>query len=196
MDDLKQLRRNMRARRCALSAREQRASSEAMADRLVLSPLFLRSRRIAAYLCADGEMDPSPLLACAMAMGKRCFLPVLRAHPQRTLWFCEYRPGDPLLLNRFGIAEPSVRRRAPIPPWGLDLVLLPLVAFDGEGNRLGMGGGYYDRTFAYLHHRQLWRSPQLIGLAHDFQRVDRLPAQHWDVPLQGVATDVVFTRWR
>ena len=195
MDDLKQLRRTMRARRRALSAQEQRARSEAMAEQLSRSPLFLRSQRIAAYLCADGEIDPCLLFARAQAMGKRCYLPVLRAHPQQTLWFCEYRPGDQLFLNRFGIAEPSVRKRPPVPPWGLDLVLLPLVAFDGQGNRLGMGGGYYDRTFSYLRHRRSWRAPRLIGVAHEFQRVGRLHAQCWDVPLQGVVTESAFSWW-
>ena len=196
MDELKHLRRNMRARRRALSAKEQKVRSEAMAERLAGSPLFLRSKRIAAYLCADGEIDPFPLLSYAQSLGKRCYLPVLRAHPQRTLWFCEYRPGDRLFLNRFGIAEPSVRRRPPVSPWGLDLVLLPLVAFDDEGNRLGMGGGYYDRTFAYLRHREYWRSPYLIGVAHEFQRVDRLQKQSWDIPLQGVVTEASLSFWK
>lgn len=185
----------MRTHRRALSAQQQRSHSEKMAKQLSRSPLFLRSRSIAAYLSADGEIDPLPLFASAWAMGKRCYLPVLRAHPQRTLWFCEYRPGDPLFLNRFGIAEPSVRRRPPTPPWGLDLVLLPLVAFDCQGNRLGMGGGYYDRTFAYFHRRRVWRTPHLIGVAHEFQQVEVLQAQSWDIPLQGVVTESAFSWW-
>jgi 5-formyltetrahydrofolate cyclo-ligase len=196
MDNLTNLRRSMRVQRRALSDHEQRAHSVAMAALLVKSPLFLRSRRIAAYISADAEIDPSPVIAAAQAMGKTCFFPVLRAHPQRTMWFCEYRPGDPLLVNQFGILEPSVRRRPPVPPWGLDLMLLPLVAFDVNGNRLGMGGGYYDRTLAFLRHRRSWHSPRLIGLAHEIQKVDAIQVQEWDIPLQGVVTESAFYRWK
>lgn len=195
MDNLTDLRRSMRAKRRALPAREQRSHSLGMASLLAKSPLFLRSRRIAAYLSVDGEMNPSPLITMAQAMGKRCFLPVLRSHPQQTMWFCEYRKGDPLWINRFGIAEPSVRRRPPVPPWGLDLILMPLVAFDASGNRLGMGGGYYDRTLAYLHRRETWHSPCLIGLAHEMQKVDHLQVQAWDIPLQAVVTESALYTW-
>jgi len=71
----------------------------------------------------------------------------------------------------------------------LDIALVPLVAFDDYGRRLGMGGGYYDRTFAYLRHREHWRRPKLIGVAFEFQRVAELPAQPWDVPLDGIITE-------
>jgi 5-formyltetrahydrofolate cyclo-ligase len=167
-----------------------------MASRLGRSRLFLNSRSIALYLPADGEMDTAPLLALARRLKRRCFLPVLRGAPHYSLWFAEYRPGDPLRPNRFGILEPALGRRKILPAWGLDLILLPLVGFDQAGNRLGMGGGYYDRTLAFLHRRLHWRRPRLIGLAHECQRVERLAAKPWDVPLDGVATEACIHRWR
>jgi 5-formyltetrahydrofolate cyclo-ligase len=106
------------------------------------------------------------------------------------LVFVGWRPGGELRRNRFGIGEP----RGPRLPWRrLDLVLLPLVAFDAGGGRLGMGGGFYDRTFAALRARRgQWQRPALVGLAHGFQRVAALPREAWDVPLAAVATE---RRW-
>jgi 5-formyltetrahydrofolate cyclo-ligase len=74
----------------------------------------------------------------------------------------------------------------------LDVILMPLVAFDGQGNRLGMGAGYYDRTLAFLRHRRHWRKPRIIGLAYEFQRMPALPAEPWDVPLDGIITEAGF----
>ena len=106
-----------------------------------------------------------------------------------SLWFCEWREGDPLVPNRFAIPEPVPRRRPPHHARQLDLLLVPLVAFDARGNRLGMGGGYYDRTLAYLGHRTHWRRPRVVGLAHALQRVDALPKNAWDIPVDGVITE-------
>jgi 5-formyltetrahydrofolate cyclo-ligase len=189
-----ELRREMRAARRALSAQQQRTHSEAVAALLLTNPAFLRARRIAAYLAADGELDPAVLIANAIAAGKRCYLPVLRPFAEPALWFCEWRPGEPLVANRFGIPEPVVTRHALCSARDLDVVLVPLVAFDTQGNRLGMGGGYYDRTFAYLRLRRCWRRPRLIGLAHELQRVDSLPRNAWDVPVDAVTTERALHR--
>ena len=80
-------------------------------------------------------------------------------------------------------------------PWGLDLILLPLVGFDLKGNRLGMGGGYYDRTLSYLRHRRFWIKPRLVGVAHECQKVDSLIARPWDIPLDAVVTETAFYRF-
>jgi 5-formyltetrahydrofolate cyclo-ligase len=144
---------------------------------------------VGAYWSADGEIDPLPLLRLAHARHKRCFLPVLRPHPHRKLWFLEYSPGDPLRKNRFGIHEPRLRNRRIRLPWALDLLLVPLVGFDAGCNRLGMGGGYYDSTLAYLRLRQRWHRPLLVGIAHECQRVDRIDARPWDIPLEAVVTE-------
>jgi 5-formyltetrahydrofolate cyclo-ligase len=183
------LRRSLRQARRALSPRIQVTHSLALAERLRCSPMFLHARRIGAYLAADGEIDPLPLLDVAFSMGKRCYLPVLHPFAGPSLWFCEWRDGDPLVTNRYAIPEPDPKTRPPHPAWWIDLLLVPLVGFDARGNRLGMGGGFYDRTLAYLKHRAHWRRPRVLGLAHELQRVDLLPTNAWDIPLDGVVTE-------
>jgi 5-formyltetrahydrofolate cyclo-ligase len=183
------LRREMRRRRRALTPLAQQQAASALARQLGRHPLFLRSRHIAFYLPNDGEMDLTPLIARAQAMGKRCYLPVLSPLYHNRLWFAPYHPESPLLLNRFGIPEPAADWSMMRPAWSLDLVLTPLVAFDEGGNRLGMGGGYYDRTLAYLNRRRHWRKPHLLGTAYSFQQVETLPHAPWDVPLHGIATE-------
>jgi 5-formyltetrahydrofolate cyclo-ligase len=125
----------------------------------------------------------------ALKAGKQVYLPVLRNRPSNSLWFTAYRPGDRLVNNCYGIPEPVMHSRRIVMPWSLDMVFVPLVAFDRSGNRLGMGGGYYDRTFAFRRMRSHWRGPKLIGLAHEFQRVEQLLNQVWDIPLDGVITE-------
>lgn len=181
------LRNEMRARRQGLSDLEQREAAERLVRIIAHSHLFRRSRHIAFYLANDGELDPALLLRQAWAMGKRCYLPVITA--EQSLLFAPYNQGDPLVLNRFGIPEPSRPGLALVRARMLDLVLAPLVAFDDHGHRLGMGGGFYDRTLSFLRHRRIWRKPHLLGIAHDWQRVAALPAEAWDVPLDGVASD-------
>ncbi len=182
------LRKQMRRQRRGLSAQQRRASAEQMAYHVAGSALFRRSRHIAGYVANDGELDPMPLVEIAWAMQKICYLPVLDAlHPSR-LWFTPYFPDSELVPNRFGIPEPKMLRRRRVPPWRLDLMLVPLVGFDSDGNRLGMGGGFYDQTLAFLQRRSCWKKPRLLGVAYDFQQVNRLPVEPWDIPLDGIAT--------
>lgn len=103
--------------------------------------------------------------------------------------FAKSHPEVEYELNRFGIPEPKASPRQTLKALELDLLLLPLVAFDSKGNRLGMGGGYYDRTLAHLNRQKGWRRPRIIGLAHELQRVDGLKNNAWDVPLDGIITD-------
>mgnify|MGYP002389666620 CR=1 FL=1 len=179
----------MRVARRALSEHERRQCAEDCARQLLNNPAFRNARRIAAYLPADGEVDTAPLIERAWEMGKRVYLPVLLPHGENRLWFARYTSDTQLLRNRFGIPEPARAAHTRVAPLSLDLVLTPLVAFDAHGHRLGMGGGFYDRSFAYLLRHARWLRPRLIGLAYDFQRQSRLPAQAWDVPLQAIATD-------
>ena len=176
----------MRHRRRGVAPAERRLAEERLAAVLVASPLFRRSRHIAAYLANDGEIDLTATLTRARALHKQLYLPVL--HAQR-LWFFPYQEDTRLTPNRFAIPEPALhptRRRAPNV---LDLVLMPLVAFDLRGHRIGMGGGYYDRTFAYLLRRLQWRRPRLIGVAYSFQQTESIEVRPWDVPLDGIATE-------
>jgi 5-formyltetrahydrofolate cyclo-ligase len=150
---------------------------------------FRQSRRIAFYFGVAGEMDPGPLLEAALQSGKTPYLPILRSYPANRLWFAPYSNQSRLIPNRFGIPEPSNRYRQLTMPWSLDMVFVPLVAFDPQGHRLGMGGGYYDRTFAFKRLRTHLKGPKLIGLAHEFQYRPHLHSNPWDIPLDAVITE-------
>jgi 5-formyltetrahydrofolate cyclo-ligase len=137
-------------------------------------------------MAADGEIDPALLLVAAQRRNKDCYLPVISPVGVPRLRFKRWRKGEALKTNFYGIAEP---RSGPYcPPRTLSLVLMPLVGFDADGNRLGMGKGYYDRTFAFRR-RTVQRHPVLLGLAHECQRVEKLEVEAWDLPLDGVVTD-------
>jgi len=120
---------------------------------------------------------------------------VLAPFSRQRLWFARYTPGDALAANRYGIPEPVVREL--IKPWALDLILTPLVAFDTTGHRIGMGGGYYDRSLAFLHSRQHWQKPCRLGLAYEFQKQVMIEPNPWDIPLDGIATEAcIYTAGR
>ncbi|MCP1513463.1 5-formyltetrahydrofolate cyclo-ligase [Pseudomonas rhodesiae] len=184
-----QLRRLLRKARRALTPSKQREAAQGLYRQLAQHPLFRRSRHISLYLPTDGEIDPRLLLRAAQRRGKATYLPVLSAWPRTKMVFQRVRPGEKLLPNRFRILEPRGNIRQQRKLWALDLVLMPLVGFDDEGGRLGMGGGFYDRSLAYLARRQHWRKPTLLGLAHECQKVDRLAQSSWDVPMAGTVTD-------
>jgi 5-formyltetrahydrofolate cyclo-ligase len=184
-----QLRRQLRAARRALTPAQQRQAAQGLYRQLAQHPLFRRARHIALYLPNDGEIDPRPLLREAQRRGKRTYLPVLSDWPRTKMVFQQVRRGETLRPNRFGIPEPRIKRARQRTIWALDLILLPLVGFDDEGGRLGMGGGFYDRSLAYRTRRTAWHAPVLVGLAHECQKVERLAQASWDVPLQGTVTD-------
>jgi 5-formyltetrahydrofolate cyclo-ligase len=183
------IRRHMRQARRALSETQRFKCAVALANRVKAHPLFKQSRHLAAYFAVDGEMDPGPLIEHAWSMGKTVYMPVLKPCCDSQLWFTPYQSGDRLIPNRFGIPEPVRACHKLVSPLKLDLVLAPLVAFDDQGNRMGMGGGYYDRSFAFLRQRKLWYRPRLMGLAYEFQRRARLQASPWDIPLNAIATE-------
>ncbi|KNH28198.1 5-formyltetrahydrofolate cyclo-ligase [Pseudomonas syringae] len=184
-----QLRRMLRKARRALTPSQQREAARGLYKQLAQHPLFRRAKHISLYLPNDGEIDPRLLMRAAQRQGKAIYLPVLSAWPRTKMVFQRIRPGEKLKPNRFRIPEPrhNIARQRKV--WALDLVLLPLVGFDDVGGRLGMGGGFYDRSLAYLARRKNWRKPTLLGLAHECQKVQRLAQASWDVPLQGTVTD-------
>ncbi|MCX7078247.1 MAG: 5-formyltetrahydrofolate cyclo-ligase [Pseudomonas sp.] len=184
-----QLRRMLRKARRALTPSEQREAARGLYRQLAQHPLFRRAKHVSLYLPTDGEIDPSLLLRAAQRRGKATYLPVLSAWPRTKMVFQRIRPGEKLQPNRFRILEPRVNAARQRKVWALDLVLLPLVGFDEFGGRLGMGGGFYDRSLAYLARRKTWRKPTLLGLAHECQKVERLAQASWDVPMQGTVTD-------
>jgi len=193
-DDPRALRQRLRERRRALSPAMQRQAALAVASRLEDWPEWISAVRVAGYWACDGELDPAPLLERAWSTGRSVYLPVLdRAC---ALHFAPYSPGTPMRRNRFNIPEPAVAPETWLEPSRLDLVLTPLVTFDPTGTRLGMGGGFYDRTFAFLRdpgyrgHR-----PVLLGLGYEFQRVAALVRHAWDVPLDAAVTEAALRRF-
>jgi len=183
-----QLRRHLRQQRNALSPLQQRHASQQLAKHLLANPDLYRARHIAIYLPNDGEISPLPYMQAARRRGIRVYLPVLHPLIPGKLAFSPYTSHTRLRPNRFGIAEPAFSASLKRPAWAMDAILFPLVGFDEHGGRLGMGGGFYDRTFAFSRTRPRL-APKLIGLAHDFQRVDSLPIEPWDVPLHSVVTE-------
>ncbi len=189
MNNSQQIRREIRARRRTLSPREQRCHSQSVCQRLLRWMPFLRAESVAIYFSADGEVDLMPVAESAWSMGKVVYLPVLHPFAGNRLWFSRWDAKDTLVRNRFNILEPNPRRYKPRHGLKLDMVLMPLVAFNPSCARLGMGGGFYDRTFAFRVRNKVWRRPLLVGIAHDLQCVSALQSNDWDVPLDAVVTE-------
>lgn len=184
------LRQQLRALRRGLSVTERQRAARAVADRLTGWSWFAGASRIAGYWACDGELDPMPLLEFARLAGQRVYLPVLADSPSQSLWFACYRPDAPMRRNRFNIPEPEMPPEEWLQPSALDLVLVPLVAFDLTGTRLGMGGGFYDRSFAFLREPDYrGHRPRLVGLGYEIQNVAGLVRQPWDVPLDAAVTE-------
>ena len=149
------------------------------------------------YLVNDGEIDPIEVMKWCWENEKQTYVPVIVQQENNTLVFAQVHRGTEFIENNYGIREPVVEPDQVISAEHLDLVLTPLVAFDSNGNRVGMGGGYYDSTFEFIKIRSGKTSltsgsdvhPVLIGIAHEIQRVDKIDAEHWDIPMNTVVTD-------
>lgn len=189
MMDKNALRRDMRRLRRAISRERARQASRLLARELRRHPRFLAARSIAIYWANDGEIDPALLYFLALRMKKQILLPVLDPLFGLSLRFAHVQPGMAMRANRFGIPEPVVARRALMKARQLDLILTPLVAFDPQGGRLGMGGGFYDRALQHLGWLRHWRRPHVIGLAYELQKVPLLPREAWDISLDGIQTE-------
>ena len=181
-------RQQLRAERRALSTAEQHLAGNKLRSNIGRERFFIDSERIALYLANDGEIDPAELLTTALSNGKKCFLPALHPTEPNTLCFVAYHHETPMAPNKFGIFEPAFDIAQVAPPLSLDVIFMPLVGFDRLGNRMGMGGGYYDRALAFMseHHSV---KPKLVGLAHSSQEVELISQQSWDIPLHVIATD-------
>lgn len=185
----KALRQQIRAARQALTASEQQQAANQLLEHLPALPQLQQAQRVAVYLSNDAELDTTPLIKWLWQQGKQVYLPVLHLFCPGFLTFQLYTPNTPMRPNRFGIAEPVPAVSQLCPLTALEVIFLPLVAFDAAGNRLGMGGGFYDRTLASLPRQcNANTSPQLIGLAHNCQQVSAVPVESWDVPLQQILT--------
>ena len=179
------IRRHALAARRSMSPAERQIASFAVFDRLMREPHLRRAARIAAYLPLPSEVGTWPFIERAQRMKKRIFVPTTKKN--RTLSFREFDSTSNLIVNEFGIVEPD--SGVSIDARQLDIVLVPLVAFDDNANRIGMGGGFYDRSFSFLRNRRFFRKPKLIGLAFDCQKVEQIPASPWDIQLFQIITE-------
>lgn len=178
------LRQRLRGQRVALTAAARIAAATGLAAQLL--PLIdkLPPGYLAGYWAVDGELPLHALIARLPADSGYC-LPVL--HADRDLRFAPWRAGDPIVVNRFGIPEPQVSELSLLLAQQMQTALVPVLGFDRRGHRLGMGGGWYDRSFGFRIGQHA--PPLLVGIAYAFQEVDRVPSAGWDVPLDFVATE-------
>jgi len=179
------IRQQIKTQRASLSKAEITILSSKICQHLPTTKLWQQTKTIAAYISHNGEVSPNHLLTTALADNKICYLPALTN--ENHLEFREYHATSILQKNKFGIPEPQTNA-AQLSATDLDLVLVPLVAFDKNCNRLGQGKAYYDRTFAFKQENKTSK-PFLIGLAYEFQFVDELETQAWDIPLNAIITE-------
>ncbi len=179
-------RRRLRAARRSLDRQRRDRAARAVMRHALACGAYLRARRVGLYWPIDGELDTRPLLSHAIRDGKQVYLPGFAGCPPGEMRWRRYTDTTPMRRLRLGVTEPVAPRRT-LAPGRLDLVFAPLVAFDRHGNRIGMGAGYYDRCFAFLHGPS--KRPVLMGLAYHFQEVPEICPHPWDVPLAVVITD-------
>jgi 5-formyltetrahydrofolate cyclo-ligase len=171
------LRSAARAARAGLSSFEREQASEKISDIVIRSSWFRRSKFVACYLPMREEVDTWSIIGRAWRMKKRVFAPLVEKN--FAMQFCELTAESKLVFSRYGLLEPQGGEI--IAPRALDIVITPVVAFDDDDNRVGMGGGYFDRTFSFLRNRQYLFHPKLIGLAYSCQRVEKITPNPWDI---------------
>lgn len=181
-----EIRKKMRLDRRNLSDSQQKKASSDLLARLSQHPKVLNAQKIAISLAFDGEIDTLSFIKWCWAKNKQIYLPVLHPFSKGYLLFLQYSPLSEMVTNQYEIAEPKLQLSQVCPMDTLDIIFTPLVAFDNDGNRIGMGGGYYDRMLTPWYQNKT--GPYPIGLAHDLQQVDKLPVESWDVPLPEIIT--------
>ncbi|MGH8191073.1 MAG: 5-formyltetrahydrofolate cyclo-ligase [Rhodanobacteraceae bacterium] len=181
------LRARMSVRRNELEAKQRIEAAAGVLRSLETLPEFMTDPRVAGYWAVRGELPLNLAVASLQRRDQHYFLPVLGA--ARQLHFAEYHAGATVRSNRFGIPEPDAAAAQYLAPRDLDVILLPLLAFDRAGHRLGTGGGWYDTSLAFLRDTRRPATPLLVGIGYAFQEVDALPTEPWDVDLDYVATD-------
>jgi 5-formyltetrahydrofolate cyclo-ligase len=185
------LRHELRARRRAIQGAARRQAARQLARQVDAARLLRPGRRIGLYLATAEEIDTAPLLELARSRGCHVALPRIVSLRHDRMRFHDWAGGT--RRGAFGIREP--RGGSPRAARELDVVFLPLVGFDAEGNRIGMGRGFYDRHFAHRLHMSRYRRPLLVGLAYEVQQVDALPNAAHDVPLDAIVTQYSIRRF-
>ncbi|KZN50523.1 hypothetical protein N474_03890 [Pseudoalteromonas luteoviolacea CPMOR-2] len=191
----KEIRVEVRKRRKELDENFQSQAESDLCMNFTQQINLPKKTAIGIYLPNDGEVRTNLLIQSLWRKNHDVFLPVIHPFSGTHLLFQKYEENSTMRENRYAILEPELNCSEICPVSQLDILLMPLVAFDGKGNRLGMGGGYYDRTLA-SYYANGWSKPQLIGLAHDCQKVSQLPIEAWDVPLPAILTPTNLYRWQ
>ncbi len=179
-----EIRKAIRQKRRLLTLAEQQQAADKLCKQVLTHPKIEQAQTIALFLSFDGEIDTSPLISQLWALNKQVCLPVLHPFHRHHLLFLRYTPSTVLVKNRFNISEPPLNVNMVIPISNIDIIFTPLVAFDEQGQRLGMGGGFYDRTLENWQQKSFYP----MGLAHTCQQVAHLPIANWDVPLPEIIT--------
>lgn len=209
LTDKTALRKQLRARRAAVTPVQRIAAGRQLVRLALRHRLLARGRSIGFYMPSKNEIDILPLLRAALHMGAVCYLPVvprraLVSAGRRALWFTRLlgkgknldRTQAGWVDNRYAIPEYRPRGARRVRASQLDVLLMPLLGFDSEGWRIGMGGGYYDASLAHIKRRGYWRRPHRIGVAFAVQEVAGAPKDPWDIPLDGILTEREYRRTR
>jgi 5-formyltetrahydrofolate cyclo-ligase len=174
----KNLRQDFIAKRLAIPAPRRMQTAEAIANHLLNLPEWSSANYIAGYWANEGEV-PLHIVQMHVQIPKIWCLPIVQA--DKTLKFAPWRSGDPLVSNQYGIPEPDISPTSALDASGISIILLPLLAYTRSGARLGMGGGYYDRSLAFRNAQSA--PPLLVGIAYSSQEADTLPGAEWDIKL-------------
>ena len=184
----------VRKKRNSLSLKEQKIAANTIKVNLSQLLNSHNNAKIALYLSNDGELNTSKLIDKLQQDNHKIYLPVIHPFTPGNLLFQKYEKNSPMKANRYGIFEPELNCSHVCPVSELDIIFTPLVAFDDSGNRLGMGGGFYDRTLA-RYYTEGWQKPLLICIAHNCQKVESLPIESLDIPLKTIVTPEKIYRW-
>ncbi|MDF2690436.1 MAG: 5-formyltetrahydrofolate cyclo-ligase [Gammaproteobacteria bacterium] len=180
------VRNQIKLQRRQLSSEFRQQAAQSLFKQFQADDILAAFQHIAVYLSHDNEIELTLLIQHLWQQGKHCYLPVLHPQLENTLCFMAYTAASPLYPNKYGILEPEFNNTKLIEASQLDAVLMPLIAFDQSGHRLGTGGGYYDRSLAFV---KKSKSPLLIGCAYQFQFCDTLPNEAHDVGLNIAVTE-------
>lgn len=218
-NEKQQIRKTIRKRRKNLTSSQQQAFAKQIASHVLTQTQLTQTslshsslshasqsqsqsqpQKVALFLSIDGEIGTTDAIQTLWDNGCEVYLPRIHPFNPQQLIFLRYQANTPLIKSPLGMDEPQLNCQQLCPVNQLDIIFTPLVAFDAQGHRLGMGGGFYDRTLAPLYESQ--KTPQLtnkkartnstigriIGLAHNCQQVEQVPTESWDLPLAQIIT--------
>lgn len=184
---VQQIRQHFRQTRRALTIQEQQQHAISLCQNINAALGFRHQNKVAAYLATQSEISLNPWIASSSR--QQIYLPMLYESIHPRLRFARYNNSTRWKQNRFNITEPDTHWGHTLHARHLDIILMPLVTFDRRGNRMGMGGGYYDRSLAFRNQRLIWKKPLLIGVAYSCQEYPDLPTNPWDVVMDMIITE-------